>query len=140
MTKQLPKDWPYPDRQCPVEKHGGFEHRGELQGVPLVLFQNGLYQTEEIKKRFMEVDIQPEILLQTEQLSTIVSLISKNVAAGFMFRPLTDFHPELTSVSLEHPLFVDVSLVWKQNAFWFEVMKIFKSFIRENDIFSGLSS
>jgi len=108
----------------------------ELQGVPLVLFQNGFYQTEEIKRRFIEAEVQPEILLQTEQFSTILSLISKNVAAGFMFRHLVDSHPELVAISLENPLFVDVSLAWKQNAFRFNAMDLFAEFIRKNDVFS----
>lgn len=109
----------------------------ELIDVPLVLFQNSFYQTEEIKKRFIEAGIRPEILLQTEQFSTILSLVSENVAAGFMFRHLTEVHPEMVAVPLDNPLFVDVSLVWKEKAFCFHTMQLFKDFIQQNDVFGG---
>ena len=127
---------------CCVAKHNPLANKTvvslqELKEVPLVLFQNSFYQTEEIKRRFLEVGIQPEILLQTEQFSTILSLISENVAAGFMFRHLTESHPEMVAVPLENPLFVEVSLAWREKAFSFHTMGLFKEFIQQYNMFSS---
>ena len=45
---------------------------------------------KEIKKWFARGDVKPNILLQTAQLSTMLSIISNQIAAGFMFRKLIE--------------------------------------------------
>ncbi len=107
----------------------------DLADVPLVLFKNGFYQTEEIKHLFSVSGITPNILLQTEQLSTIQTVISGNVAAGFLFRQLIDKVPNLVAVPTETPIYVDVSLIWRQDAYTFSSMKKFKDYIKNSSPF-----
>ena len=106
----------------------------DLANIPLVLFKDGFYQTEEIKHLFSISGVKPNILLQTEQLSTIETIISGNVAAGFLFRQLIDKNPELVPVPVSTPLSVDVSLVWKKNAYLFNSMKKFEKYIQNSKI------
>ncbi len=100
-----------------------------LQNTPLVLFENSFFQTGEIKRWFAAAGVEPDILLQTAQLSTMLSIISNNAAAGFMFRQLIENNPELVAIPTEKPLYVDVSLAWKQNAYMFSSMRQFKEYV-----------
>ncbi len=101
----------------------------DLENIPLVLFENSFFQTEEIKKWFARERIKPNILLQTEQLSTMLSIISNNIASGFMFRQLIERNSEFVSFALESPMYVDVSLVWKKGAYSFLGMQRFKEYM-----------
>ena len=109
-----------------------------LDGVPLILFKNSFFQTEEIKKWFAHAGIKPDILLQTEQLSTMQSIITHNIAVGFMFRKLIEGNTELSAIPLEHPMYVDVSLVWKKDTYFFYSMKKFREYIQRNNPFDKI--
>lgn len=104
----------------------------DLENIPLVLFKNSFFQTEEIKKWFADKNVVPDILMQTEQLSTVLSLVTNNIAAGFMFRSLAEATPDLVAIPTENPIMATVSLVWKKDAYFFNCMKKFKNYINEN--------
>lgn len=84
-----------------------------LSGEPLVLFKNSFFHTERILARFETAGIKPQILLQSDQLSTIRNLIANNAAVGFLFSKVTDTLPEIVSLSLDPPMTTQVSLVWR---------------------------
>lgn len=107
----------------------------DLKDKPLVLFKNSFFQTEEIKKWFSIDGIIPDILMQTEQLSTVQSVISNNIASGFMFRQLIDSDSGFVSVPLEKPMYADVSLVWKKDSYVFNSMKKFKEYMHNKNPF-----
>ncbi|MBQ8309043.1 MAG: LysR family transcriptional regulator [Clostridia bacterium] len=108
----------------------------DLKNTPLVLFENSFFQTEEIKKWFAREEVTPNVLLQTEQLSTMLSMISNNIALGFMFRQLIEKQPNLIPVSIQTPIYVNVSLVWKKDAYFFSSMKRFKEYLTDKNPFN----
>lgn len=84
-----------------------------LSGEPLVLFKNSFFHTERILARFETAGIKPQILLQSDQLSTIRKLIASNAAAGFLFREIAHALPEIAFLPLDPPMTTQVSLVWR---------------------------
>lgn len=85
----------------------------DLEGMPLVLFQESFFQTEQIMELFRIAGVEPKVLLQTSQLSTVQRLIARNMAAGFLFQELVDPLPNVVSIPLVPPMKVRVSLVWR---------------------------
>ncbi|MBQ4629402.1 MAG: LysR family transcriptional regulator [Clostridia bacterium] len=104
----------------------------DLLKEPLVLFQNSYFQTGEIKKWFKLSNVVPNILLQTNQLSTMLGLISQNLASGFLFKKLAERQKELICIPLYNRIFIDVSLVSKKNNYPFSIVERFKKFVRNN--------
>ncbi len=104
----------------------------DLKNTPLILFKDGFFQTEIIKKWFSDSGIAPEILLQTEQFSTLESLIKSNLGAGFVFKKLTCGKPHLCSVATSVPMVSTVSLVWKKGSASYETNLKFAEFVKEN--------
>lgn len=102
----------------------------DLKGKPLVLFKDNFFQTNEIKKWFARAGVEPQILLQTDQLSTLQKIISGGVAVGFMFKELIAGNEEIQAISLSEPIPVRVSLVWKANVPVFTAMKRFMDYIK----------
>ncbi|MBO5454576.1 MAG: LysR family transcriptional regulator [Clostridia bacterium] len=127
---------------CCVSKDGfKFNHipisPKDLENVPLVLFKNSFFQTDEIKKWFNHSGIKPDILLQTEQLSTVQSVISNKVAVGFMFRELVDMREDLICIPITSPLYADISLVWKKGSYLSDSMLAFSQYIKKNNPFNN---
>lgn len=87
----------------------------QLEGEPLVLFSNGFFQTQHVLQRFDRVGITPNILMQSEQLSTIRSIISRNMAIGFLFEKIARPDRNIVTVPLDPPMKVMVSLVWPKH-------------------------
>ena len=106
----------------------------ELSEVPLVMFEDGFFQTAELKRWFAAGGVEPNIIMQTSQLSTMLSLISSNRAAGFMFKPLIDSKPEFIPVSLDSPIFVSISLVRKKDRYLSAGMKRFIKYAEEGEL------
>lgn len=102
----------------------------DLAEVPIVLFKDSFFQTEEIKKLFSAALVKPNIILQTNQLSTLQNLIKSNIAAGFMFRDLIVHDPDLVAVPLDTPINISVSLAWKHGACFFSAMDTFLDYVR----------
>ena len=82
----------------------------DLQDIPLVLFENNFLQTERIFQWFQTEKITPKILLQTQQLSTMLQMLESGQAVGFLFRELVDAHPSLRIIPTEKPISLQVSL------------------------------
>lgn len=106
-----------------------------LKNTPLVLFENSFFQTDEIKKWFACEKITPNIILQTKQLSTMLTMISNNVAAGFTFRELTKTNETFIAIPTKNPMYVDASLVWKKESYYFGCMEKFRKYIDDKNPF-----
>ncbi len=106
-----------------------------LKDVPLVLFENSFFQTEEIKKWFARAKVTPNIILQTKQLSTMLTMISSNVAAGFTFRELTETNEAFVAIPAQNSMRADASLVWKKDSYYFSCMEKFRKYIEDKNIF-----
>lgn len=106
-----------------------------LKNMPLVLFENSFYQTEEIKKWFACEKVTPNIILQTKQLSTMLTMILSNVAAGFTFREVTETNKALIAIPTKNPMYADASLVWKKDSYYFGCMDKFRKYVNDKNPF-----
>ena len=106
-----------------------------LKCVPLVLFENSFFQTELIKKWFQKDRITPDILMQTKQLSTMLSMILSNRAAGFMFRDLTQTHKNLVAIPTEPQTYVSTSIVWNKDSYHLSCMEKFINYLNKRNPF-----
>lgn len=110
----------------------------DLNKIPLILFENSFYQTEEIKKWFASEKVSPKIIMQTKQLSTMLTMIYHNVAAGFSFRQVADTSSAYTAIPTVPPTYANANLVWKKDAYYFGCMEKFKKYITENNLFETI--
>lgn len=84
----------------------------QLEGEPLVFFQSSFSQHELVMRQFRAAGVQPWVLHETEQLSTVHSLIQSGTASGFLLRFLAESLPGVQWVRLDPPVPVEISLVW----------------------------
>jgi len=106
-----------------------------LQGLPIVLFADSFFQTKEIKLWFARGEVTPNLLLQTEQLSTAQRIIENDIAAGFMFKRLAEKLSETAAIPLDPPISMHISLLRKKSIYMSGSMKKFKDFMTDGDPF-----
>ncbi|MBE7051681.1 MAG: LysR family transcriptional regulator [Ruminococcaceae bacterium] len=106
----------------------------DLMHSPIVLFKNSFFQTELILNWFSKSNISPNIVIQSSQLSTIENLVASGNGAGFMFKELTKENQKIKAISLNNPLKLDVSLVWKKQSVVFSSMKRFYNYVKNTSL------
>lgn len=104
----------------------------ELGNQPLVLFKNSSFQTESLLQRFHAENLHPQILLRSDQLSTVRRMIARNLAVGFMFSSLSETLTDVVSIPLDPPMHTQVSLVWKAEDLISREQAEFIRFIQQN--------
>ncbi len=102
-----------------------------LQTQPLVLFRNSFFQTQRINERFKQLGIEPNVLLHTTQVSTVLNLTASGLVVGFLFGFLLRSTPDLVGIPLDPPMHTQVSLVWKQGEYLNENMNRLIRFVKE---------
>ena len=102
----------------------------QLVDEDIILFKNSFFQTAKIKNRFEEAGVEPKILMQTDQLSTLLNLTASGRAVGFMFRQLIAENHDLTAVPFNPPMEIGVSLVWKASSDAFAARTRFIEFMK----------
>ena len=79
--------------------------------------------------------IEPQVLMKTDQLSTMTKLITAGTAAGFMFRRLVEGDRSVEFCPLSPKITVNISLIWQRDRFFSSAMKRFKDFFEAREIF-----
>ena len=102
-----------------------------LAKQPLVLFADTFFQTKTIKNWFANAGVDPNVAIQTEQLSTAQSMMEHDLAVGFMFKNLAQRNPLLQTISLDPPIYVDISVLRKKDSYVGDTMKKFESYLKK---------
>ena len=118
---------------CPLSPIGP----ADLLDTPLVLFENSFLQTENILRWFQTENIPPKLLLQTQQLSTMLQLLESGLAVGFLFRELVDAHPNLRIIPTVRPISLQVSLAKRSGAPNSRAMEIFFQYFDKKNPFEA---
>lgn len=113
---------------CCVEKGHPFSglskiSLSDLATQPLVMFKNSFFQTERILNAFRALNILPNVVLYTAQLSTLQNMIATGTAVGFLFSFLADQEAKLVGIPLDPPMTTSVSLVWPRTLILSEAAK-----------------
>ena len=106
-----------------------------LSGYPLLLFSDTFFQTRTIKNWFENAEVEPNISLQTEQLSTALNMIENNLAVGFMFKKLAQKNPSLATISLDPPIYVDISVLRKKELYTPDCIKELENYLQKAALF-----
>ena len=106
-----------------------------LAEEPLVLFSDTFFQTKTIKNWFAREGIDPNVSIQTEQLSTAQNMIENDLAVGFMFKTLAQKNVSMATVSLDPPIYVDVSVLRKKDSYAFGGIKKLERYLKESNPF-----
>lgn len=109
---------------------------GTLADEKLVLFEDSFLQTELILQWFRAARVQPQILLQTRQLSTMLQMLESGQALGFLFRELVNAHQALAVIPIQQPIYLQVSLAKLAGGRTSHAMETFAEYFKEKNPFA----
>lgn len=104
----------------------------DLKDAPLVTFKDGFFQAHEIRAWFSEGGEAPKILMETDQLSTMLRLIESGTAVGCLFERLIEKEGGVRPIRLDPAISMHIGLVFKKEKYLSDGMQRFKSYIEKS--------
>lgn len=98
----------------------------DIAASDVIMQKEGSFLRQTILQEMKEVDIVPNIVLESNQVVTIKGLVSRGVGIAFLLDIVLEDFPGIHAIPLENPLFVDVGLAWKKDRY---ISKAAQSFI-----------
>lgn len=98
----------------------------DLQNDNIIMLKEGSYLRERVLHRFRDVHLNPNIVLESNQIETIKGLIASNVGLSFLLDFIVKDAPGIKAVPFNNPVKVEVGLAWKKNRY---ISKAAQSFI-----------
>lgn len=95
-----------------------------VSNIDLIMLKEGSFIRNLIQQKLKEHNIQPNIILESNQIETIKGLISSNVGMTFLLDFVVQDTPHIKTLPIEE--FVDVGLAWKKDRY---ISKAAQSFI-----------
>lgn len=87
----------------------------DFKSLPLVSLKNDFYITKLISGLYAQNNIDPNIVLYTNQMHTIKSLINNNIASAFLLRETVANDCDIVAISLDEKLVANMCIVTKNN-------------------------
>lgn len=97
----------------------------DVSNIDLIMLKEGSFIRNLIQQKLKEHNIQPNIILESNQIETIKGLISSNVGMAFLLDFVVQDTPHIKTLPIED-IFVDVGLAWKKDRY---ISKAAQSFI-----------
>lgn len=86
----------------------------QLSYEPVILLKEDSFQNAILKQRFAASNIQPNILMYSNQLQTVERFVSDGIASAFLFSELVQKTPLITGIPLKEPISIKIGLIWKK--------------------------
>lgn len=105
----------------------------KMQHLPLVLLKEGAFITSFVTKCFEEKSLTPNVILNTNNLSTIRNLLNNNSGAAFLYDGLLHSGEEnIVTIPLPDDPEIQVSLVWNKHHQQSKGLKALIKLLRSN--------
>ncbi|SJZ40441.1 LysR family transcriptional regulator [Garciella nitratireducens] len=107
----------------------------DIKNEPLILLKEGFYIRREILKLFSKHNVQPNIILSSNQLQTIQSLIINDVGISFLMKEIVQKNKSIIKIPFTNKVPINVHLVWKKDRYLSKISKTFIDFIASHSIY-----
>ncbi len=89
----------------------------DLRDEPIIMLKDGFYSSSQIMAQFKTLNIQPDVVLSSNQLETVKSLISNGVGVSFLFREIVEHEQNIISLPLQKPMKENIGLAWRKDKY-----------------------
>ncbi len=103
-----------------------------LEGEPLILFNTDSVQVMTLTRQFKAVGVNPHIILNTSQVTTLINMIKSERIGTFLYRSMLGDHPELVGIPVFPAIEQRIGVAWRkgkyQNAVTEKVINYLKKY------------
>lgn len=100
----------------------------ELAGEQMLSFNADSVQNQLINTRFEAARIQPQVIIRSSQLFTILKFIDQGNCGCFLFSSMLNQLPSIVGIPVDPPIPVNIGLIWKKGKFISNRMQKFLDF------------
>ena len=103
-----------------------------LADEPLILFNTDSVQVMTLIRQFKAVGINPRIILNTSQITTLINMVKSGHMGTFLYRSIVEAHPDIIGIPVMPSIEQRIGVIWKkgkyQNATTEKVIKYIENF------------
>ncbi len=104
----------------------------DLRDEPIIMLKEGFYHRQKVMDSFTKNNIDPRIVLSSNQLETIKSLLINGVGVSFLLKEIVEHDKRIVSLPLKDSINVEIGLAWKKDRYLSNAAKRFIEFISES--------
>lgn len=102
---------------------------GQLKYEQFILFKEGAYNRTLIIQECHKHDFAPHVLLSTDQIETIKSLVTDGMGISFLIEAIALKSKEFVSLPLSEPLYIDFGIAWNEKKYLSNAARTFIDFV-----------
>jgi DNA-binding transcriptional LysR family regulator len=101
----------------------------DIKNESIIMLKEGFYHRQKILDYFHKYKIEPNIILSSNQLETIKSIVSNGSGISFLMKEIIQNDKRISSRKLNKELDINIGLVWKKERYISNAAKTFIEFI-----------
>lgn len=103
-----------------------------LADEPLILFNTDSVQVMTLTRQFKAVGVNPHIILNTSQITTLINMVKSGHMGTFLYRSIVEKHPDIVGIPVMPSIEQRIGVIWKkgkyQNATTEKVIRYIENF------------
>ena len=93
--------------------------------------KQGSYLRQIVQERLHSINVTPNIVLESGQITTIKGLVAHGVGIAFLLDFIANDTSDLCAIPLKAPIFVDIGLAWKRDRYVSKAAQAFINFCKD---------
>ena len=97
-----------------------------------MIFNTDSVQVMTLTRQFKAVGVNPHILLNTSQITTLLNMVKSDRVGTFLYRSIVEAHPDIVGIPVMPSIEQRIGVIWKkgkyQNATTEKVIKFIENF------------
>ena len=89
----------------------------DIEAQTIIMLKEGSFLRQTMLQKMKEAGITPNIVLESNQVVTIMGLVANGVGNAFLLDMITHDVPGIRAIPLATPVYVDVGLAWKRDRY-----------------------
>ena len=103
----------------------------DIAASSLIAMKEGSYLRQIVQERLHSINVSPNIVLESGQITTIKGLVAHNVGIAFLLDfIINDTEEDIKAIPLADPIFVDIGLAWKKDRYVSKAAQAFINFCK----------
>ena len=85
-----------------------------LADEPLILFNTDSVQVMTLTRQFKAVGVNPHIILNTSQITTLINMVKSGHIGTFLYRSIVEKHPDIVGIPVMPSIEQRIGVIWKK--------------------------
>jgi len=102
----------------------------DLKSEKVIMLKKGFYHRKKMMESYNEANIKPQIVLSSNQLETIKSLVRNNVGISFLMEDVISKEEGIIGIPLHNAVKLEIGLAWRKDRYLSKAGKIFIDFMK----------